>query len=187
MISKTLLTFSCCSTLWTHCDESLVSNQVDEYNTRSDAGSVGTYRGLPDVFLLASFQESCHHLRIAWVHASKTSAAAQDPCAKSLPMSDEKRKHGRLPLVIEALWDGSTGKSQARTTDLSEGGCFVDTTGQVAVGETLNFRLKSPAGKFISVRAEVIYQLPGFGFGVRFTEISDADRKQLHALLNPKD
>jgi hypothetical protein len=101
-------------------------------------------------------------------------------------MTHENRMHPRLPLVMEALWDGAA-RSQARTTDLSEGGCFVDTTGQAAVGEKLKMRLLSPGGQYISVLAEVIYQLPLFGFGVRFTEISDSDRRRLRALLHPEE
>ena len=99
-------------------------------------------------------------------------------------MTDDKRQHGRLPLVMEAVWEGATGKSHARTTDISEGGCFVDTHGQTAVGEMLALQLSTPDGESITVQAEVIYHLPRFGFGVRFKEISDSDRGRLKALLD---
>ena len=98
-------------------------------------------------------------------------------------MTDDKRQHGRFPLVMEAAWEGATGKSQARTTDISEGGCFVDTHGQTAVGEMLTLQLTTPDAESITVQAEVIYHLPRFGFGVRFKQISDSDRARLKALL----
>ena len=101
-------------------------------------------------------------------------------------MTDNKRQHGRFPLVMEAVWEGATGRSQARTTDISEGGCFVDTHGQTGVGEVLSLKLTTPDGDSISVQAEVIYQLPRFGFGVHFKEISDTDRARLKALLHPE-
>lgn len=101
-------------------------------------------------------------------------------------MTEDKRQHGRVSIVMEALWDGSSTRSQARTTDISEGGCFIDSLGQVAVGELLNIRLLSPGGEYISVEAEVVYQMPRFGFGVRFTRISDNDQQRLKELIESR-
>jgi len=98
-------------------------------------------------------------------------------------MTDEKRKHGRQPLVMEASWDGSGIKSRARTCDISATGCFIDTLAQAEVGETLNLKLTLPDGEYISVQGVVKYQMPSLGFGVRFTRISDTDRLRLDALL----
>ena len=78
---------------------------------------------------------------------------------------------------------GATGKYEARTGDLSMGGCFIDTIGQVTVGEAIDFKLRLPAGEWIELRGEVTYQYPNMGFGVRFTDISDADRKRLEWLV----
>jgi hypothetical protein len=98
-------------------------------------------------------------------------------------MTDEKRKHGRQPLVMEASWEGSGSKSRARTTDISATGCFIDTLAQVEVGETLNLKLTLHGGEFILVQAVVKNRMPSLGFGVRFTRISDSDRLRLDALL----
>ena len=98
-------------------------------------------------------------------------------------MTDEKRKHGRQPLVMEASWDGSGSKSLARTVDVSATGCFIDTLALVELGETLDLRLTLPDGEYISVQGVVIYQMPSLGFGVRFIRISDSDRLRLDALL----
>ena len=105
--------------------------------------------------------------------------------AAELIMTDEKRKHGRVPLVMEALWEGSGTRSGARTVDISVTGCFIDTRAVVAVDDTINLELRRD-GEMISVQAKVMYQQPGLGFGVRFTRISDDDRLRLDALLNPK-
>ena len=98
-------------------------------------------------------------------------------------MTDEKRKHGRQPLVMEASWEESGSKSRARTVDISATGCFIDTLGQVEVGETLNLKLTLPDGEFILVQGVVMNRMPSLGFGVRFTRISDSDRLRLDALL----
>jgi hypothetical protein len=98
-------------------------------------------------------------------------------------MTDEKRKHGRQPLVMEASWEGSGIKSRARTVDISATGCFIDTLGEVEVGEKLNLKLTFHDGEYISVQAVVMYRMPSLGFGVRFTKISDSDRLRLDTLL----
>ena len=98
-------------------------------------------------------------------------------------MSDEKRKHERLPVIVEVDWEGGIRASGARTTDISEGGCFVDTMGQAPVGKTINFKLLLPSGEWIVAQGTVVYELARTGFGVRFTHISDSDRELLRALL----
>jgi hypothetical protein len=100
------------------------------------------------------------------------------------PMIDENRQHARLPILVEVLWGGGTPKSGARTTDISEGGCFIDTMGHAAVGESIDFKLLLPDGEWIPVQGEVVYELARTGFGVRFTKISDPDRERLKELLN---
>ena len=101
-------------------------------------------------------------------------------------MIEEKRKHGRVPIILEALWDGNAGRAQARTADLSEGGCFIDTVGQVAVGESLQLQLQTPDGDFITMDAEVIYHMPRFGFGIRFTGMSDEVKTRLTKLIQSR-
>src|SRR6185437_11333490 len=101
-----------------------------------------------------------------------------------LTMTDEKRKHGRLTLVMEASWEGSGSKSLARMVDISATGCFIETLAPVEVGETLNLRLTLHDGEYISLQAVVMYRMPSLGFGIRFTRISDSDRLRLDALLD---
>ena len=98
-------------------------------------------------------------------------------------MTDEKRRHGRLPVVMEVTWEGSGIKPPARTTDISSTGCFVDTLGMVDVGQTLSLKLILPDGEYISLQAEVMYQMPGLGFGVRFTNDSESDQSRLEDIL----
>jgi len=99
-------------------------------------------------------------------------------------MSEERRLHSRLPLFLTVVWEGAAGKYEARTSDVSVGGCFIDSIGQVAVGEIISFSLELPAGEWLNVQGEVMYPLPPTGFGVRFTNLSDADQSRLEALTN---
>jgi hypothetical protein len=97
----------------------------------------------------------------------------------------EKRKHPRFSLPIAVLWEGAMGMREARTADISEAGCFIDSIGQVAVGETISFILCLPTGD-MKMQGKVAYELPSVGFGVRFTNISDDDQKCLEELLKPQ-
>lgn len=99
-------------------------------------------------------------------------------------MSDERRSQGRVPAYIEVLWEGASGKYEARTGDIHTGGCFIDSTGEVGVGEMIHFKLRLPNEDWIEVQGTVVYIYPNAGFGVRFVSISsEADRKRLEWLV----
>lgn len=95
----------------------------------------------------------------------------------------EKRKNPRVPILLDVLWESATGKYEARTSDVSLGGCFIDTIGQVAVGETISFKLHLPSGQWIELQGEVKYELPRIGFGVKFKDVSELSQKHLEALV----
>lgn len=88
-----------------------------------------------------------------------------------------------MPALFEVEWQGAAGRHEARTSDLSPGGCFIDTIAQAAVGEAVTVKLRLPAGGWIELRGEVTYQFPGLGFGVRFTGASAEDRRRLEWLV----
>ncbi|MGH9880887.1 MAG: PilZ domain-containing protein [Pyrinomonadaceae bacterium] len=95
-------------------------------------------------------------------------------------MSDERRNYRRVPVLVEVYWEGKTGRYEARTSDLSSGGCFIDTVGQVTEGERLKFQLQLPNGEWMEAEGEVTYAYSNIGFGVRFTEaLSESDRKKI--------
>ncbi len=98
-------------------------------------------------------------------------------------MTDDRRKPGRIPAWLEVMWEGITGRHEARTSDITTAGCFVDTIGQVTVGEIVNFKIQLPAEDLLELRGEVIYAYPSIGFGLQFTDMSDADRKRLEWLV----
>ena len=90
-------------------------------------------------------------------------------------------------MLVEVLWEGNTGRYDARTSDLSLGGCFIDTIGRVTSGERLKFKLRMADEEWIEVEGAVIYAYPNVGFGVQFTNISESDKKKLEKLVNPEN
>jgi hypothetical protein len=98
-------------------------------------------------------------------------------------MSDERRKNKRVPLLVEVMWEAKTGNYEARTSDLSTGGCFVDTIGKAGTGEEIKFKLQLPDGEWMELQGEVTYSYPNVGFGVRFTNLTDGNKKTLEKLV----
>ena len=99
-------------------------------------------------------------------------------------MTDERRKDQRVRVLTELLWEGQAGKYEARTSDLSEGGCFVDTIGQASVGEHIIFKLRLPGGEWLTVEGDVTYVDPRVGFGIKFRNLSEPDRAKMALLLD---
>ena len=98
-------------------------------------------------------------------------------------MTDERRNQGRVSASIEVLWVGNAGKYESRASDLSLGGCFVDTVAQVELGNIITFSLRLPAEESIELEGEVVYTYPSMGFGLRFTNVSDSDRRKLEGII----
>ena len=100
---------------------------------------------------------------------------------------NEKRKHSRVPVLLDVLWERAKGKHEARTSDISLGGCFIDTNGDVTVGETIGFSLRLPTGEWIELQGEVRWELPGSGFGIKFKDLSDESQKEIAAFVKARE
>jgi hypothetical protein len=89
----------------------------------------------------------------------------------------ERRRHTRYPITaaVEAVERQSQTRIQGRTSDLSRGGCYVDTISSFPAGSVVTMRLTKETRSF-EVQAEVVYSLTGMGMGVKFV---DADPEQL--------
>jgi hypothetical protein len=96
---------------------------------------------------------------------------------------EEKRTKPRFDVCLSARWQGSTAKQNVRISDLSEGGCYVDTIVRVTEGETLSLQLLIPDGSWFELQGVVAHEFPGMGFGVRFVNLNEAQRQQISQLL----
>lgn len=97
-------------------------------------------------------------------------------------MSDRRREN-RLEVCLDAVWDGKSGNYSARVTDLSEGGCYVDTLGEAHVGEILSFKLQLSGGDWLALTGEVAHETPPLGFGLRFVYLTEEQIEKLRSLL----
>lgn len=95
---------------------------------------------------------------------------------------DERRSKPRLSVRLDAMWDSSTEAHSARITDLSEGGCYLDSVGEVRRGEIVGFRVLLPDGDWLYLEGEVKHHSRE-GFGVQFVELNEEQTEKLRWLL----
>ena len=90
----------------------------------------------------------------------------------------------RLSVSLDAVWNQDDGgRHSARVTDLSEGGCYLDTVGEVMTGEIVGFRILLPEDDWLYLEGEVKHHRHGFGFGVQFVDLNDEQTEKLSLLL----
>src|SRR6476659_7977064 len=96
---------------------------------------------------------------------------------------DDRREKPRLSVNLDAVWDREQARTSARVTDLSEGGCYLDTVGEVRTGEIVAFRVLLPDGDWLYLEGEVKHHRHGFGFGVQFVDLNEEQTHNLSRLL----
>ena len=96
---------------------------------------------------------------------------------------DERRSKPRLSVHLDAVWHADEERHSARITDLSDGGCYLDTVGEVMVGEIVAFRVLLPDGDWLYLEGEVRHHHHGLGFGVKFVDLNEEQTDKLHVLL----
>lgn len=103
-----------------------------------------------------------------------SSSVSSDP---GLP---ERRKFPRYAFTatVEMVEPQSQTRIQGRTSDLSRGGCYVDSTSSFPIGSMLVIRLTKDMRSF-QAQAVVTYSIEGMGMGIKFT---DADAEQISIL-----
>ena len=95
----------------------------------------------------------------------------------------ERRTKKRYEVCLDAIWDGARGNSQARVTDLSEEGCYIDSISEAVTGEILHLKVQLLSGEWLDLTGEVAHTFPRIGFGIRFVNVSMTQRQKLFALL----
>ncbi len=103
----------------------------------------------------------------------------------------EHRKDTRVPVRLEVEWavlpskslEAATSRCPDVTSDVSLGGCYVESLNPVKVGQVLNVKFSLPSNKTLRFRGEVRYHQPTIGFGVQFLQLSPFEQQTLEALI----
>ena len=89
---------------------------------------------------------------------------------------------GRTPVTVslDVVWQGSSGKQDARMSEISMDGCFIDSRVQGrALGDRVEFKVHLPDGLWVSLQGELINEDYPIGFGLRFSGLTDGDKALL--------
>ena len=93
----------------------------------------------------------------------------------------ERREDERRGVSLEAWWESLSGRRQARVSDLSMGGCYVDTLAPVEPDEVIVFAIRKADGSWLELRGCVVSRDPG-GFSLAFTFLTDEEQQELRRL-----
>jgi PilZ domain-containing protein len=94
---------------------------------------------------------------------------------------EEKRAKTRFEVSLSARWEGSATNYDVRISDLSEGGCYVDTISEVSVGEILLIKILMPCNEWLDLQG-VVAHYSRLGFGVRFLNLDEEQRRSIQSL-----
>jgi hypothetical protein len=83
----------------------------------------------------------------------------------------DRRGAQRFPLilVVEVAEYPTGAKLNARTSDVSRSGCYIDTLNPIQKGSTVRLKLTHKGESFETI-ATVMYVSPGLGMGIAFQE-----------------
>jgi hypothetical protein len=84
---------------------------------------------------------------------------------------------------VAALEPHSQANLNSRTSDLSHGGCYVDTMSPFSPGMEINLRITKNNVSF-HAKAKVTHSQPGVGMGLCFSEVAPAQRIILNRWLS---
>ena len=94
------------------------------------------------------------------------------------------REHERIPVSLETVVESSVGQREARISDLSMGGCYVDSILHAHVDETVVINIRMPDGEWMKFSGNVTYTFPGVGFGLRFADLTDDEKSLLSQIIS---
>lgn len=95
----------------------------------------------------------------------------------------DRRSKPRLSINLGAEWESQGEKLSARISNLSEGGCYLDSVGDVRRGEIVGFRVLLPDDDWLYLEGEVRHYTAGEGFGVQFVDLNEEQETKLKALI----
>jgi hypothetical protein len=96
----------------------------------------------------------------------------------------ENRTQPRFNVCLDVRSQGSGTRYNLRIADISEGGCYVDSIIEVFKGEILFLNILMPEGEWFDVQGVVAHHSPRLGFGVRFLNLNEEQRRRIRLLIH---
>ena len=92
------------------------------------------------------------------------------------------REHERTTYLTETIIEASSGRHPARISDISTGGCYIDSIVEVTVGDPISFEINRSGDESLQFSGTVAYRLSGMGFGVKYAQLNAAQDRFLRGL-----
>jgi len=99
-------------------------------------------------------------------------------------VDQDRRKHKRVTRPFEGSWRGASGANSCRISDVSLGGCFVQTLSPATPGEETQITIAFGKDLSMTFAGKVIYAEPSMGFAVKFNELDDEGSEEVRRLLD---
>jgi hypothetical protein len=71
-----------------------------------------------------------------------------------------------------------------RISDISIGGCYVDSIAEVREGEAMFIKILMRDGEWLEVQGVLAHHSPQLGFGVRFVNLDEGLDRQIRSLID---
>ena len=95
----------------------------------------------------------------------------------------EQRAAPRFRVDLKARWETLKSQGRGAVSDLSSGGCFVLSGGEVSAGELIRLQITS-AEHLAITWGQVIYAVGEMGFALRFVFAGESDKDDLEHLID---
>ena len=94
-----------------------------------------------------------------------------------------ERKQDRVSVPMSVILDCSSGRREVRVSDLSTGGCYVDSIAPVRAEEVVGLKLLLPRDYTVELFGTVVYVHEGIGFGIQFNDMTREQRTLLEQMI----
>ncbi|HEX8718996.1 MAG TPA: PilZ domain-containing protein [Pyrinomonadaceae bacterium] len=85
----------------------------------------------------------------------------------------ERRAHRRVPAKLTVRWEGLLTDNYALMTDLSPGGCYINTVVRVSLDEQIRVDTVFAPQSHLHLEGSVAHREWPLGFGLRFEDLTD--------------
>ena len=99
-------------------------------------------------------------------------------------MSKELRTAERVQVDLRARWEANFDDREGSVADISTGGCFILTGGEVTPLELTRVAIELPTGGWIRLRGQIVYTVEEIGFAIRFAGAGDTEMGMLKNLID---
>jgi hypothetical protein len=93
------------------------------------------------------------------------------------------RRAKRIDAHLKTHWETASGEHHCVIKDISQGGCFLITKDEVAVGHTVRVEIGFPNLLHMRVKGIVVRRVPNIGVGICFNSLTTTEKTLLSRVI----